>query len=176
MRKWIWVWAAALTAAAAMAASTFTSADGKTTVTANDDGSVVGPNDRALGKMDAAGAFYKGNGACMGKIEGNTLYNKDGKEVGTFETDGTIVMRRELGRIDGTNVYAPDGTLIGTLSDTSPQAKNLALMALHRYNGRERREAMGERGGKGGPRGGHGRGRNADAPPPGDDAPPPEGD
>lgn len=175
MRKWIWVWAGVFLAAAAMAASTFTSADGKTTVTAKDDGSVVGPQGKTICKMDAAGACYKGDGTCVGKLEGDTFTSENGEKVLTFESDGTIVMRREMGRIDGTNVYAPDGTLIGTLSDTSPQAKNLALMALRRYNGRERREAMGERGGKGGPRG-HGRGHSFDGPPPGDGPPPSEDD
>jgi len=168
---------AAMLAAAAFATTTFTAADGKTTLTANDDGTVTGPNGKACCTMKADGSAYRPDGAFMGKVAGDQVYGKDNDVVATIQADGTIVMTRTLGRIDGTKVYDADGTLLGTLSDTSDQAKQLGLMALRRHHMAARRAAMHE---KGGPGKGHGKGhggRGAWGSPPNDDdeGGPPEG-
>ncbi|MGD8718904.1 MAG: hypothetical protein PVH29_08795 [Candidatus Zixiibacteriota bacterium] len=136
----------------ALAETTFTSADGGMVITAQDDGSVVNPQGKTVMTLGADGTMTRGDGEVVGKLVGDTIYDKDGEVRAVIEADGTIVARRELGKIVGTEVYSPDGELVGTLSDTSPTATHLGLMALHRGGrgpGDDRRGAPADR--KGGP-------------------------
>ncbi len=116
----------------ARAETTFTSADGSKTIAVDAEGNVVSPQGKTVMTFAADGSIYRGDGEYVGKLVGDTFYDKDGNPLVTIEADGTIVVRRELGRIVGTDVYDAKGELIGSLSDTSDTAKQLALMALRR--------------------------------------------
>lgn len=159
-------------APAVFAATTFTSADGNFTLTAQDDGKVVGPGNRCVMTLGADGSCYRWDGELMCKVVGNTIYDREGNVIATIETDGTVVSKRVLGRIAGTQVYDNDGELLGTLSDTSARAKQLALMVLRRAN---RGPKGGPGYGPGGPPGGRWGGpspRGGWGPPEGEIAPP----
>ena len=151
-----------LAAGAALAAATFTSADGQVKLTLQDDGAVVTPEGKTILTVGADGSLCRPDGKGGATVKGDTVFNRRGEPRATVEADGTVVIRRELGRIDGTGVYGANGELLGTLSDTSDAARQLGLMAIMRahHGGRKGH-------GPGGPGGGKGRGA-----PPGNASPP----